>query len=55
MTAFERGSTSLAKTVVMPLDRGKMSSGEDGLPPLTIVMLLALFWNGRATKCAALR
>ncbi len=48
MTVFKQGSTCLAKTVVMPVDRGKMSSGEDGLPPLTIGMLLPPFVAQRA-------
>lgn len=46
MTVFKQGSVSLAKTVVMPVNRGKMSSGEDGLPPLTTRMLLPLCGMG---------
>lgn len=29
MMVFKQGGTSLAKTVLMPFDRAKMSSGED--------------------------
>lgn len=43
MTGFKRESTSLARTIVMPLDRGEMSSGENDLPPLTLGMLLPPF------------
>ena len=53
MTVSKQGSTSLATTVVMPVDRGKMSSGGDSRPLVTIGMLLPLFWSGRATKCGA--
>ncbi len=52
MTGFKQGSTCLAKTVVMPVDCGKMSSGEDGLPPLTIGMLLPLFGMGPLRNAA---
>ncbi len=53
MTLFKGESGSLARTVVMPLDRSKISSGENGLPPLSMGMVLPLFWSGRATKCGA--
>lgn len=55
MTVLKRETASLTPTVVMPLERSKMSSGEDGLPPLTMGMLLPLFWSGRATKYGARR
>jgi len=51
MTARKQGSTTLATTVAMPVDRQKMSVGEDGLPPLTIGMLLPLLLNGLTTRC----
>ncbi len=55
MTPFRQASTSLAKTITMPPNRGRMASGEDDLPPLTLGMLLPLLWSGRGTRCGARR
>ncbi len=51
MTVFKQGSTSLAKTVVMPVNRAGMSSEEDG-PPLALGMLLPLFGMGSLRDAA---
>ncbi len=55
MTAFKHPMTSLAKVPSMRISRERMSGGDERTPPLTIGMIVPLFWNGRATKCAARR
>jgi len=55
MATFKHPMTSLATVPRMPISRGGISGGDEGSPPLTIGMIMPLFWNGRATKCAALR
>lgn len=55
MTAFKHPMTCLAKVPSMPIGRDCVAGGEEGPPPLTIGMIVPLFWNGCATRCAARR
>ena len=38
----------------LPMGAGDLSDREDGTPPLSIGMIVPLFWNGHTTKCSAL-
>jgi hypothetical protein len=55
MKSFREQMRSVVEIGSLPIRAAHMSDREDGTPPLTIGMIVPLFWNGHTTKCGALR
>lgn len=55
MKSFSEQMASIVKTRSLLITRGPISDNEDGTPPLSIGMIVPLFWSGRTTRCGVLR
>ncbi len=55
MKSFREQVRPIVEIRSLPIRAGHTSDREDGTPPLSIGMIVPLFWNGHTTKCGALR
>ena len=55
MKSFREQVTPNVEIRSLPVRAERISDSEDGTPPLTIGMIVPLFWNGPTTKCGGRR